>query len=438
MSLRAALLAGLLILCPFAQAHDDHVDFDAVQLLQNLEEEDFFLGGLADGEKANTYVVLPDGQRFALDSETRLAAAKIGSILSEVDSHEHDEVREGLWNRVRAKIADMGVMLTTLGINYFNRFGPATAAVIVAFEAVDPVHGALCPIIQATCVAGSSVARRTWNTVRYRYPLNKPVGDRVDHTFREALVAFKTWRSMRMVFQESEGRRVLFPKRATGKYLYDKNNPAHKLLWRTPFWNEPFTNAAEEHDHGHEHAHDHGGDHGHDHGVCHGHDCDHDHAQGEAAHEARVSRFAEEILDPSRSEMERYFLAKDRVAFLELQLTLAKQAVESVRSQSLMRYFRLHAFLSRYGRALDRYALVLSGVASSLPHDGLNAKDLGGMDERFRELPGRILRTLEADSEAPEFWSYPKDLLQELKQYQKTGLFSCASGLTGFEELAVN
>lgn len=340
--IRFILLGTLFSTTAIAHGHHHHHESDGSAYAEAAAEH-FYLktGPLMRG--STSYVLLPDGTKYPLDSRFFHALQKLEQTL-EHDDGEPTSV-PAPWQRIadfaeEALTKPFWVNAAGGGIDYLLRYGPMTASMIAVAEVIEhffwPAPGA-CVAIQSGCAFAGKHTTRFMNLVINRYPANRPLLSRIGLSVKQLRWNFKFWREMGDVMQ------------------------------------------------------------------------------------------SEKLVTSKRESKEaQYYLAQEKAAFLLLQLTAAKDAIEPFVENRAAIYLSLRTELAWLGKAIDRYSIYMAGLA--LHGQPIEDSVTRRLDQKFQkyfsdwnEFLSEIKRGSMPLTSAlgKAIWGMPHQLLLEIRTLQK-------------------
>ena len=211
--------------------HADEHDQEGVEAYQTAVDNNFFINGGVLPESQTSFVLLPDGTHYVLDSKFWRAAQQLATLL--LEEHEHGSISNDTWvlapwqrlsdsvaGRLEPLIEDIQkkhfwVKLSATGVSLFRRYGLPAVVIIGGGETLE--HG-LCPLpIPLGCAAiytagtfSGKHVMRFWNLVRSEFPLEASAGQRMGSGFKQWQWNWQYWRAMKEVYHVSrENRRWL-------------------------------------------------------------------------------------------------------------------------------------------------------------------------------------------------------------------------------------
>jgi len=332
------LLIGTIAFGAHAFAHAGHQHHEnAADIYDLAAHEDFFLEGgpLPDGEQS--YVLLPDGSRYPLDSRFWRATKKLEQLLEEDDPSWYPAPWQRLGDFVEEALTHHGlwVRLSAAGAEYWTRYGLVTLILSASGELIEhhllPFSGA-CKIVQGICVGIGSHVQRFWQLIRYRFPIDRSVDQRLVLSSKQLHWNWKYWRAMKNIYTDTEKTPSV--------------NPGHPMA--------------------------------------------------------------------------RYFLAREKIAFLEMQLNLAKEAIDRFADSHSWNYLKLSRQLALIGKSVDQYSIYLSGLAVFEQPIESSATEI--VDKNFQKFFADFNTFLKTSQHGQlPVWNAPKELVWSITVLQKNG-----------------
>lgn len=401
MAIAFLILAQITAQADGGQIHHHHRRPEFAELFFQMRENGFFLPPLPDDGDENDpfagfdfpspkmapehFIQLPNGKPYALDSEFWQAAAKMNAsgVLATCMSHDHAH-GSGLLGRiqcfvaewtdgdeVRAKIADLKEL--------WIRYGWIAAGVVGILEPIDHTFNPfpnpnVCAAIQAIGVFCSSQLQDVLNAVKSRYPLNRNPISRTFTSLEILKSRYQFWRAIRkgVFFNQSP---VVTTRKLYNKH-FAEDRPAEDLLLPTPFWSALLAKEPSDSKHPRSIR-----------TVVHA--CGHDHAQNrflcepvadeqiqpaaalampDTTSPIHIEPFYSPLFDrdpEDKDRLARFYSAQEQIAYLELHLRLAKEAVFTTTSKHQRISGELRSSIAYMGKNLDRYASILRQMALS-------------------------------------------------------------------------
>jgi len=300
--LRSLLLTGALLLTPTAFAHGHHHHHDGHEeksQYTRLAEQNFFMesGPVTDG--STSYILLPNGDKYPLDSKAIRALQRLEKFLKD------EEPEPGWYPAPWQRLADFveeafykpfWVRLTAGGMEIGYRDDGVALGLIGLGEIAEGAflgHG-FCKVVQTSCLFMSKHSKRFVNLIVHRKPLNRSALERAQLSSKQLAWNFKFWRAMRNIM------------------------------------------------------------------------------------------ISENLITTDRmKKQEQYFYAQEKIAFLLLQLDLAREAIDHFIDHQAGTYLSLRFRLAQIGKAMDKYSIYIAGLAlSGEPIE--NEKTLA-IDKKFQD-----------------------------------------------------
>lgn len=320
-------------------------------------------------EDQASYIELPDGTHYVLDSKFWEAAKELAALLEEEHDHGHDhdittiagEDVRAPWQRLSDAAAvrleplltdlqhkHFWITLSAKGVSLFRRYGLPAVVIIGGGEAIEhsvcPLPLGCAAIYTAGIFSGKHIMR-FWNLVRSEFPLEASLPNRLALGIQQWQWNWRYWRAMKNIYQVS----------AENRSHLNETDPDSKLAV--------------------------------------------------------------------------YFLAQEKTAFLEMQLQLAEQSVAPLATSHGWIYQAVNWHLTTLGQAIDRYSAFLSGLALSGKAIE-NEPALAEIDTRFEQFfmsLNDFLKTIEEGSlpltsaMGQAIWKGPRELKDSIRSLQKLG-----------------
>jgi hypothetical protein len=199
--LQFILVCGMLF-SAVAHAHASHHHHDTDDKFVSAADENFFLQSGPVLRGSTSYVILPNGEKYPLDSKAIRALQRLEEFFKEEDPSWYPAP----WQRLADFIADattkpFWVRFTAGGTEIAYRDGGLAVGLIGLGEFLEGAflgHG-FCKAVQSSCLFLSKHTNRFMNLILHRKPIDEGALERIHLSTQQLAWNFKFWRAMRNI-----------------------------------------------------------------------------------------------------------------------------------------------------------------------------------------------------------------------------------------------
>jgi hypothetical protein len=394
----------------FAHEHHHPSGPSRIEIFADAARNDFYLQKTAPPQEAPV-VLMTSTETYSLDSTFWTASRQLLHAihhLSESTAHASHDCAAALGatrsmsrgRKLIQSVTTAAAGLTAWGAQKLRRYGLVAAAPVMAFEIAESAIGVhfLCAVGAVVCLSASQELRDVWRSVRYRYPADRHVSERIQKEVLSNWTQYRYWHSTRAVLS-ADGTSVL-TKGAFRKYLFEDDEPGADIFIDSTFWSSVAATMSEQ-----------------------------EPLQSVGPLDAAVF---ERPLNLEFSLEKRKFAAEEQLRFFELQYQYAELAIAELNGRRTGLFLRLNWILGLQGRVLNEYSRVVRILATKASPTAADRNVLQGSAAQYlrflRDL-AQYLTTVESGGEPVgtafehRLATEPAQMGKTLKAFAKTGQF---------------